>query len=170
MTDLPFRLRDLDGIARWFVTAFLVTMTAGYLTGIYFVAFTTHTTPQGTVHQFRGNQDVPIEELGEAEELKYEKGDLEMLNIIHSHVTSFALIFFAVGGIFLFSSMGPRWKLALAVEPFVATILLFGGMAAIRYLPAGWAFPAAIVMMAAGLSTFAAVLVMAGRSLWDMWR
>ncbi len=167
MDPLPFTLRELRGAARLFVTAFLVTVTIGYLTGIYFVAFTTHGTPAGTVHQFRGNEEEPLEEI---EEIKYEKGSLEMLNIIHTHVTSFALIFFAVGGVFLFSSAPPGLKAALAVEPFAATLLLFGGMAGMRYLGEGMALPLALVMMLAGLSTFVCVIAMTSMALWEMWK
>lgn len=167
MDRLSFRIGALRGVHRWFVTAFVVVLTAGYLCGIYFVAYTTHGTPTGTVHQFRGNEEVPIEE---AQEIKYEKSDLEMLNIIHSHTTSFSLIFFALGGLFLFTAYPERLKAVLSVEPFVATVLLFGGMAGIRYLPETWALPAGIVMMVAGLSTFAAVVAMAVLLLWELWR
>lgn len=164
---ISFRLRTVDGAVRWFLTAFLVTITAGYATGIYFVAFTTHGSVTGTVHEFRGNEDVPLEE---AREIKYAKDTLEMLNVIHAHVTSFALIYLAVGGIFLCSSYGPKLKGALAVEPFAATLILFGGMAALRYLGSGAAGVFAAVMMAAGLSTFGCFLAMVVLSLWEMWR
>lgn len=161
------RLGIVNGVVRWFLTAFLVTITAGYATGIYFVSFTTHSSVTGTVHQFRGNEDVPLDE---AREIKYAKDTLEMLNVIHAHVTSFALIYLAVGGIFLFSSYRPALKGLLAVEPFAATLILFGGMAALRYLGSGAAGAFAGLMMVAGLSTFGCFLAMVVLSLWEMWR
>ncbi len=165
MNELP-RLAELRGLPRAFLTAFLVTLTLGYLTGIYFVDYTTHGTPEGIVQQFRGNEDLPMEAV---QAIKYPKSDREMLNIIHAHVTSFALIFFGAGGVFLLSGVRRSWKWFLAVEPFVATLVLFGSMAAVRYLPASWAFPMAVLMMLAGLTTFLALLLMVSISLYELW-
>ncbi len=163
---MGFSLRALQGTARWLVTWFLIVVGVGYLTGIVFVRHTTHNTPTGIVHQFRGNEDVPLEQV---QEIKYPKSPYEMLNIIHAHVTSFALIFMAVGGLFLGTSVSERWKAILALEPFAATLLLFGGMAAVRFLPEGWELPAAWVMLVAGASTFVCLYAMIGRMLWEMW-
>ncbi len=161
------RLDRMPGPWRVLLTAFLITMTAGYLTGLYFVAFTTQGSPQGVAEQFRGNEGAPAEEVAE---IKYEKSLVEMLSIIHTHVTSFALIFLSIGGIFLLGRARPRTKAVLAAEPFVATLVLFGGMAALRWLGPAWAKPMAFVMMAAGFSTFVCLIAMVGASLWEMWR
>ncbi|HET6567642.1 MAG TPA: hypothetical protein VFG50_06735 [Rhodothermales bacterium] len=161
------RLGAVDGVVRWFLTAFLVTITAGYATGVYFVSVTTHGSVVGTVHEFRGNEEVPLEE---AREIKYAKDTMEMLNVIHAHVTSFALIYLAVGAIFLCSSYPPGLKGILAVEPFAATLILFGGMAALRYLGSTAAGAFAGIMMLAGFSTFGCFLIMVALSLWEMWR
>lgn len=165
--QMKIRLADLNGPARWFVTVFLVTIMAGYLAGVYFVYSTTQGTPTGTVQRFRGNENIPVEEV---QEIKYPKPTAEMLNIIHTHVTSYALIYLAVGGLFLFSSYGPKVKAFLTVEPFLGTLLLFGGMAGLRYLGEGAASLFAYVMLAAGLLTFGCFLAMVGLSLWELWR
>ncbi len=165
MNEFP-RLATLRGLPRAFLTAFLVTLTIGYLTGVYFVDYTTHGTPSGVVQQFRGNEDLPMEAV---QEIKYPKSDREMLNIIHAHVTSFALIFLGAGGVFLLSSVRPRLKKWLVIEPFIATLVLFGSMAAVRYAPDAWALPLAVLMVVAGLTTFIALLVMVGLSLWELW-
>ncbi len=164
---MSFSLRSLRGTARWLVTWFLIVLGVGYLTGIVFVRHTTHNTPRGVVHQFRGNEEVPLEEV---QEIKYPKSPYEMLNILHAHITSFALIFLAVGGLFMGTSVSERWKAILALEPFAATLVLFGGMAAVRFLPESWAWPAAWVMLVAGGSTFICLYVMIGRILWEMWQ
>ncbi len=163
---MDLRLRDLRGTPRLFVTSFLVVMAVGYLHGVYFVDFTTHSSLKGTATNFRGNEDLPIEQ---AAELKYAKTLPEMLNILHTHITSFALIFFAVGGIFLFSSTRDRLKVLLAVEPFVATLVLFGGMWGVRYAPEGLAGLFAGLMLLAGVTTLLCFLAMVSISLWEMW-
>lgn len=163
---MTFSLRSLRGTARWLVTWFVIVVGVGYMTGILFVQHTTHNTPTGVVHQFRGNEDVPLEEVAE---IKYPKSPYEMLNILHAHITSFALIFLAVGGLFLGTSTSARWKALLALEPFAATLVLFGGMAAVRFLPEAWAWPAAWIMLVAGISTFVCLYAMIVRILWELW-
>ncbi|RMG69096.1 MAG: hypothetical protein D6715_00620 [Calditrichaeota bacterium] len=159
-------LSQIRGVPRLFLSAFLITLTCGYLSGIYFVHLTTGNSPAGISQQFRGNESLPLEQV---KEIKYPKSTREMLNIVHSHVTSFALIFFAVGAIFLLSSLPDGMKKFLLVEPFVATLLLFGGMVGVRYLPAGWALPLGILMMVAGITTFLVLLAMVGICLYEMW-
>lgn len=167
MVEAPLHIRNLRGLHRAFLSAFLIVISVGYLAGTFFVIHTSHGTPAGTMGQFRGNENVPIED---TDVIKFAKSDIEMLNIIHAHVTSFALIFFAIGGIFLFTSYTTALKAFLAIEPFVATLVLFGGMAALRYMPDVWAFPLATLMMLAGLSTSLCVVCLVLLSLLDMWR
>jgi len=167
MNPTSIRLAALDRPVRLLLTSFLITILLGYSAGVYFVGHTTKVTPAGTVEQFRGNESVPIDEV---DEIKYAKDTLEMMNIIHTHVTSFALIYLAIGGIFLFTGFNPKLKVILAVEPFVATIVLFGGMAVLRYLGTDSSTWIAAVMMAAGLLTTGAFYVMVLLSLRDLWR
>ncbi len=161
-----FCLKETDGVLRLFLTAFLLTISFGYGTGIYFVAHTTHVSASGTVEQFRGNEDAST---GSETEIKFEKSTLEMLNVIHAHVTTFSLIYLAVGGIFLFSSFSKRLRSILSVEPFVATIILFGGMVGVRFMDESVATVMAWIMMIAGGSTFLAFGAMVALSLRDMW-
>lgn len=178
MTETAFRLRTLEGPARWLLVSFLVTMAFGYASGLYFVRDTTHLTAKGTEEQFRGNEETTIAsaeadldagaEAEPAGEIKFAKATPEMLTIIHTHVTSYALIFLGVGAVFLGSSARRRVKTALLVEPFVATCVLFGGMGAVRYLSPAWAAPSAWLMMLAGLSTTVVFAVMVGWSLWEL--
>lgn len=164
---LPSSLNVLPSTVRWFLTAFLATITFGYVAGVYFVSHTTDFSAEGTVQQFRGNEDVPISEV---EEIKYGKDTLEMMNVIHTHVTSFALIYLAVGGIFLFGSFDPRLKAFLALEPFVATLLLFGSMTGLRFFGDETSEAFAWLMLVAGLTTTLCFLAMVGLSVFDIWR
>src|SRR3990172_5501863 len=109
-----FRLQRVKGLPRLLVTAFLMVLGFGYLSGAYFAVSTTHFSSEGTRYQFRGNEDVPFDKI---DEIKYPKSTEEMLNIVHSHVSSFALIFFSVGIIFYFSSIRGKWKSVFILEP-----------------------------------------------------
>jgi len=166
MIDRTFRLATVDSGVRLFLTAFLITITLGYAAGLYFVAHTTDMTPGGAVEEFRGNEELPVSQI---DEIKFAKDTLEMMNIIHTHVTSFALIYLAVGGIFLFSRFRRTLKIALAVEPFAATVLLFGGMAGLRYFDSAVADVFAWLMMVTGTITALCFVSMVGLSLFDLW-
>ena len=152
---------------RVLLVAFLVAISVGYTAGLYFVWHTTNMSVDGTTEQFLGNEDASLEEITE---IKYRKDTLEMMNIIHTHVTSFALIYLAVGAIFLFGSAGPRTKVILATEPFAATLVLFGGMWGLRYVGGTYAPLFAIVIMIAGLLTAVCFYTMVTRSLVDLMR
>lgn len=166
MIEGQLRLRNLQGVPRLFVSAFLVALTVGYLHGIYLVDFTTHTSAKGTYYNFRGNESVPVEE---ATEIKFPKSFAEMLDIIHTHIISFALIFFSVGGVFLFSSAAERLKALLLVEPFAGTLVVFAGMWGVRYAPPELAHAFGWLMLIAGIITFLCFGAMVGLCLWEMW-
>lgn len=166
MPEFSFRLTSANSLMRGFLTAFLLTLLTGYLTGVYFVDFTTESHPEGILAQFRGNEDAPLETV---QEIKYPKSTREMLTIIHAHITSFALIFFGAGSIFLLTQVRKSIKYFLVTEPFVATLVLFASMAGVRYLPETWAYPLTWLMMLAGLSTFVALFAMVGIALYELW-
>ena len=98
-SPVAWRLRDADVILRLFLTAFLVLLTSGYVIGLLFVDHTTGGTPRGIAEEFRGTP-----ETAQVNELKYAKSADELYIFLHNHVLSLSLIFFAVGGVFYFSS------------------------------------------------------------------
>jgi hypothetical protein len=172
VSTFPLQLRTASGPVRWFIGGFLVAMTFGYATGLYFVRDTTKLTAQGTAEQFRGNDTGGADGADPAEgaEIKFAKSTPELLTIVHTHVTSYALIFLGVGAVFLGSSAPRRLKAFLAAEPFVGTVVLFGAMMALPFASPGWAAALAWAMMLAGLLTTASFFVMAGWSFWDLLR
>lgn len=124
-----FRLRDADPTLRLFLTAFLLVLTAGYVTGLLFVGRETGGTADGFAAQFLGTPD------GGGTELRFEKSPREMFVFLHNHLLALSLVFFALGGIFRFSSLvSPFWKGLLMVEPMLALLTTFGGIAAMRFL------------------------------------
>ncbi|MGB7842803.1 MAG: hypothetical protein WBL21_08445 [Salinimicrobium sp.] len=106
-----------------FLAVFVIVLSAGYGTGLLFVRQTETTKPAGIEENYLGNEDDP-----EAEVMKFEKGEREMLTIIHTHVLSMSFIFFLLGGIMLFTQLPKKIKFFLILEPFFSILLTFGGI------------------------------------------
>lgn len=106
-----------------FLAVFVLVLSAGYLTGLLFVGQTETTSPAGIEENYLGNEDNP-----EAEVMKFEKGEREMLTIIHTHVLSMSFIFFLLGGIMLFTKLPKKLKFFLIIEPFFSILFTFGGI------------------------------------------
>ncbi len=159
---MKFRLRDADSALRTFITAFLVVLTAGYAVGLLFVEHTTSLTASGIEQQFLGTP-----ESMRMEELRYAKSAHEMFVFLHNHILSLALMFFALGSIFFFSSVtSPRWKVFLMVEPFGAIITTFGGMILVRYVSPLYTW----LVLLSGISLACCYTVMMLLILWELWR
>jgi hypothetical protein len=127
---MSFRLHDADTTLKAFITAFLLVLTIGYAIGLFFVEHHTSFSSRGVQEQFLGNEDSEV-----AQEVRYAKSANEMFVFIHNHILSLALVSFAVGGIFYFSSLvSAKIKLFLVVEPLVATLTTFGGIVLVRYV------------------------------------
>lgn len=103
--------------------AFVVVLSVGFFTGLLFVNETSTANPNGIQEQYLGN-----EENEEALEMKFKKTDKQMLNIVHSHILSMALIFFLLGLILSTTQLQYKYKVFLMVEPFVSVVLTFGGI------------------------------------------
>ena len=158
---LSWSLRDADRTMRLFITAFLLLLTAGYVIGLVFVDHTTSGTPQGIAQNFRGTP-----ENGQATEIKYPKSPAEIYTFLHNHILSLALVFFAVGGIFYFTSMphGPV-KEFLLIEPFFAILTTFGGIWLMSYLSEYFSW----VVLISGVSMIGCYLAMVILILKDLW-
>ncbi len=106
-----------------FVAAFVIVLSIGYMTGLLFVGQTEATTPDGIVENYLGNEDK-----ADAKVMKFEKGEREMLTILHTHVLSISFIFFFLGGLISITSLPRKLKAFLMIEPFISIILTFGGI------------------------------------------
>ena len=135
---LEGKIHNLPGHAKAFLFAFLLTLSFGYFTGVLFIKHTTEFTSQGIEESYNGNQTE--EEITEDDwenddwegenfqPLKYKKSEQEIISIIHEHVISFSLIFLLLGVLVLLTSI-PIWlKKILIIEPFISTVLTFGGI------------------------------------------
>ncbi len=158
---LNFQLRDADSTLRLFLTTFIIVLTLGYGVGLFFVEHTTSFSSQGVEEQLLGNGHRE-----NAQEMSYAKSTNEMYVFVHNHVLSLALVFFVVGSIFYFSStVNEKLKRFLLIEPLVAIITTFGGVALVRLVSPGFSW----LVLLSGLSLFicyGVVVVLIMKELW----
>ncbi len=155
-----WRLRNADRTLRLFLTAFLLMLTAGYVIGLFFVDHSTSGTPKGLSEEFRGSP-----ENAQTQELKYPKSADEMYIFLHNHILSLSLIFFAIGGIFYFSSVKDGFKKFLMVEPILAIGTTFGGIWLMRFVSEHFSW----LVLISGVSMVGCYFVMAFLILKELW-
>ena len=130
--DLTGLLGKLPKWAKQFLMVFVLVLSFGYVTGLVYLNKSTGVSTTGVEEQYLGNEN----DL-DAVEMKFKKPEKAILTLVHGHVVSFSLIFFALGGIFLFSSYNDSLKKVLAIEPLLSTVTTFGGIW-LMWLGYGW--------------------------------
>ena len=135
---------------KFLLTAFVIVLSVGFYTGLLFVNETSTVKPNGIEEQYLGNENN-----AQAIEMKFKKTDKQMLNIVHSHILSMALIFFIVGLILSTAQLNYKLKLFFMVEPMLSVLLTFGG---IYFLWKGIAWMKYIVMISGTLMTISYTL------------
>ena len=123
MNNTNITLKNLTGLWRNLLIAFVITLSFGYGTGMYYLTLTSGLQTKSIEENYLGNEGDEA-----ALEMKFKKPEKEVVSIIHSHVISFSLIFLSIGGLFLLTSYSARLKSFLIIEPFVSIILTFGGI------------------------------------------
>ncbi len=160
-THLNWRLKDVDHTLRLFLTIFLFVLTVGYSIGLFFVDHTTKGTPQGLVEEYRGTP-----EGNDSAELKYPKSEDEMYIFLHNHILSLSMVFFAVGGLFYFSSeVSDSVKKMLMVEPLAALLTTFGGIWLMRFVSERFSW----LVLVSGVSMVGCYFAMVILMLKEMW-
>lgn len=158
---MRFRLRDADATLRVFLTMVLLVITVGYGVGLMFVEHTTALNIRGIEEQFLGNEQSISQQ-----EIRYAKSAHEMFVFMHNHILSLGLVFFVVGGVFWFSSLvSTKTKTLLMVEPLVAILTTFGGMALVRYVSPVFSW----LVLISGISLavcYTAMVTLIVRELW----
>lgn len=158
---MTFRLREANATLRLFLTSFIAVMSVGYLIGLFFVEHTTSLTSQGIQEQFLGSANLET-----IQEMKYAKSANEMYVFLHNHILSLSLVFFALGGIFYFSSLvSDGVKKFLIVEPFIAMVTTFGGITLIRFVSPLFSW----LVLLSGASLFVCYCVMGYLILRELW-
>ena len=106
-----------------FIASFVIILSIGFFTGLFFVNETSSASPTGIEENYLGNEDDD-----NAGIMKFRKSEREMLSIVHTHVLSMSFIFFLLGILVWMTKLSKKVKLFLTVEPFFSVILTFGGI------------------------------------------
>lgn len=142
-----------------FIAAFVVVLSVGYFTGLLFVRNTESLSPAGIEENYLGNEDAV-----EVTVMKFEKGEREMLTIIHTHILSMSFIFFLLGGLLATTSLPKKLKGFLMIEPFISILITFGG---IYFMWKGMYWLKYVIMISGTLMTLV-FTVGAGAILWQL--
>ena len=105
------------------IFVFLCTLSIGFYSGISFVRTTTNANPTGIEQRYLGNENDE-----NASKMMFKKSEGEIITTIHSHILSLSVIFFLVALILSTTSIHPKLKLFLIIEPFISLVLTFGGI------------------------------------------
>ena len=117
------QLNKVKGSARTFLILFVICLSFGYGTGLYYLSISSGFTEKSVQENYLGNENDE-----EAEVMKFKMKEREVLSIIHGHVVSFSLIFLAIGLLLFNSSYSSKLISFLVIEPFISIILTFSGI------------------------------------------
>ena len=132
-----FFLKDLEKNIKYFLVAFLITITAGIFTGLSYIYYTTNIAADSISERYAGSV---VEEDYEIPE-NFPKSIENMIQTTHEHVNSFAIISFMIGMIFYFNSIiNGKLKAFLMIEPFISTIITFLSLWLIRFINTSFAY------------------------------
>ncbi|MBT8296788.1 MAG: hypothetical protein KJO52_00510 [Maribacter sp.] len=106
-----------------FIASFVIVLSIGFFTGIFFVNKTSSSSAAGIEENYLGNEDDD-----NAAVMKFKKSEREMLTIVHTHILSMSFIFFLLGILVWMTKLSDGLKLFLTVEPFFSVFLTFGGI------------------------------------------
>ncbi|MFQ3341474.1 MAG: hypothetical protein ACI9TK_001137 [Flavobacteriaceae bacterium] len=121
--EIHYSLRNFSKPFKCFIAAFIVVLSIGFFTGLFFVGKTESNSPRGMIENYNGNEGV-----NEIKVMKFKKGAREMLTIIHTHILSLSFIFFFLGILVWGTEASVLWKSILSIEPFVSVLTTFGGI------------------------------------------
>lgn len=143
--QLPIAISTFSKELKVLITAFLVVLSIGFYSGLFFVNTTSKMTPKGVQENYLGNENNE-----DAIVMKFKKSKREIISIVHSHILSMSMIFFFVGLILLTTNLNSKFQLFLIIEPFISIILTFGG---IYLLWKGFTFMKYIIIFSGTLMT-----------------
>ncbi len=121
--QLHGKIQELPKPAKLLVGFFILTLSFGFYTGLFFVNENTESTVSGVEEHYLGNE---ADE--DALEMKFKKAEKEIITTVHNHVTSMSIIFLLLGSILLLTSIPKGLKKFLIIEPFISILLTFGGI------------------------------------------
>lgn len=84
--------------------------------------------------------------------------------VAHTHVQAIAVIFLVLGGVFSFTSLAEKWKIAIVTAPFLMLLVDFGARFLAKFTPA-----TVYVMMVSGAAIGALFGIMILIPLYEIW-
>ncbi|WP_350287865.1 hypothetical protein [uncultured Croceitalea sp.] len=129
---------------------YLLITSIGFLSALQFVNVTTEGSPQGIEENYLGNEDD-----FEAEELKFAKSEKQVLNIVHAHMLSMAMLFLVLALLVALTPIDGFFRRFLLLEPIISVLLTFGG---IYLLTKGFLWMKYIIMISGMLMTVSFVV------------
>jgi hypothetical protein len=154
------QLRNLDSTAKIFLIFFLTTMLVGIFTGLGYIYYTTDMNTHGTIEHYNGS----VVKDGEIPE-EFPKPLEGMILTTHAHVNSFALMSFAIGIIFYFSSIiSGKLKTFILIEPFISTIITFISLWLLRYVNDSFVY----IVMISGILMYSFWIIMILISIYEL--
>jgi len=114
------------------VFTFVLIAFVGVVFGGVMIEVTTHLTPQGVIHEYKGMKK---SEMSQAKEMKFPKSAKEMLITTHNHILGLSSLFLIIGFLYLSAVDETGWlQVSVAVEPLISLVVTFGGLWIVRYL------------------------------------
>lgn len=154
------QLRNLDSTGKIFLIFFLTTMLVGIFTGLGYIYYTTDMNTHGTIEHYNGS----VVKDGEIPD-EFPKPLEGMILTTHAHVNSFALMSFAIGIIFYFSSIiSGKLKIFILIEPFISTIITFISLWLLRYVNDSFVY----IVMISGILMYSFWIIMILISIYEL--
>ena len=119
-----YLIRNFTKPFKIFLVNFIIVLSIGFYTGVFFVRQTESDIPKGIVDNYNGNEDIALI----PSVMKFKKGKREMLTIIHTHILSISFIFVLLGIMVWGTEISIFWKSFLTIEPFISLLTTFGGI------------------------------------------
>lgn len=130
------KLRDLEGGLKAILFSLTLMLCLGNITGLLYLTQSVGTSTTQAIVHYNGDPVAPAPSADEIEEIPENVATdaKTLLSITHSHISSFTLIFGAMGILVWFTKLPTRLKTSLAVEPIWGGALTFGGIWLMRYV------------------------------------
>lgn len=117
------KLNSLPKPIKSLITSFVLVMLFGYGASFVLLSETSGFDPQGIDQNYNGNEDSDT-----GGPLRFRKSKHEMMNIVHSHAFTLAVIFFIMSGLVYFTHLPEGIKKFFMVEPLLSIITTFGSI------------------------------------------
>jgi len=159
------KLYQLNKNLKALYISFLIVLSIGVAMGIAYIYLTTSMTINGTETRYAGD-NLPQDFDPDIDVLEnHPKSTLELVSHAHSHIISFAFIFFLTALVFEKNSIiNGKWKRILMIEAFISIILTFGGFFLIRFIDRSFSY----LVITSSFTMYLSFYIMVGICLYEL--